>query len=83
MKKEDTDKRMEQPAPRKRIQLDFSPEGYNKLLSIARKSGEHRTYVEVVRSALGFYDWFLVKKSEGYKFSIEKDGVSKEVAFVG
>ena len=83
MEKKDSGKRVETPSPRKRIQLDFSPEGYNKLLSIARKSGEHRTYVDVVRSALGFYDWFLSKKSEGYKFSIEKDGERKEVEFVG
>ncbi len=67
---------------RKRIQLDFSPEAFKRLLSIARRSGERRTYVDVIRSALDVYVWFLDKKSEGYKFSIEKEGERKEVEFI-
>lgn len=66
----------------KRIQLDFSREGYRKLLAIARKSGERRTYVDVVRSALAIYDWFLEKRAEGYTFCIEKNGERKEVEFM-
>jgi hypothetical protein len=68
-------------SPRHRLQLDFSPEAYNRLLEVRRKS-EARTNAEVVRNALRLYDWFLEQKHSNYRIQLVKDGVLKEVEIV-
>jgi hypothetical protein len=65
-------------APRHRLQLDFSPEAYERLSQIRIQSGA-KTNAEVVRSALRLYDWYLEQKRNGYNLQLVKDDTVKEV----
>ncbi|MEO5927770.1 MAG: hypothetical protein ABIO72_03550 [Patescibacteria group bacterium] len=72
----------EKNIPRKRVQLDLSSDRYKKLVAITERSGENRTYVDVVISALELYEWYLEKKDAGHKLFIEKDGKYSEVVIL-
>ena len=63
---------------RHRLQLDFSPEAYQRLTSIREKS-EARTNAEVVRNALRLYDWFLELKRKRARIQIVEGQDVKEV----
>jgi hypothetical protein len=63
---------------RQRIQLDFSPEAYKRLLELRTRS-EARTNAEVVRNALRLYYWFLEQKENGYTFVLKNGDTVKEV----
>ena len=65
-------------AERNRLQLDFSPEAYSRLLQI-REMAEARTNAEVVRNALRVYEWFLEQKKENARLQVVKDGTVKEI----
>jgi len=45
------------------VELDFSPEAYQRLKEIQALAGA-KAYGEVVRNALRVYEWFLVQKRE-------------------
>lgn len=66
---------------RRRLQLDFSPEAYDRLLAVRRKS-DARTNAEVVRNALRLYDWFLDQKQNQYRLQLVKGDTLKEVEIV-
>ena len=66
---------------RHRIQLDFSPESYDRLLSLRDKS-EARTNAELVRNALRLFEWYLKTRDDGYKIQLAKDNEVKEVEIV-
>lgn len=68
-------------SPRHRLQLDFSPEAYSRLLEVRRKS-DARTNAEVVRNALRLYEWFLEQKQNKYRLQLVKDDTLKEVEIV-
>jgi hypothetical protein len=68
-------------SPRHRLQLDFSPEAYSRLLELRRKS-EARTNAEVVRNALRLYDWFLEQRNNNFRIQLVKDDLLKEVEIV-
>jgi phage terminase large subunit-like protein len=68
-------------SPRHRLQLDFSPEAYSRLLEVRRKS-DARTNAEVVRNALRVYEWFLEQKQNKYKLQLVKGDTLKEVEIV-
>ena len=68
-------------SPRHRLQLDFSPEAYSRLLELRRKS-EARTNAEVVRNALRLYDWFLEQRNNNFRIQLVNDDLLKEVEIV-
>ena len=63
---------------RHRLQLDFHPEAYQKLLDIRKKAGA-RTNAEVVRNALRLYDWFLSQKKLDCRILLAKGDAVTEV----
>jgi len=63
---------------RHRVQLDFSPEAYERLTQIRSRS-EARTNAEVVRNALRLYDWFLDIRGRNAKLLISEEGTVKEI----
>ena len=67
-----------QEETRQRVQLDFTPEAYQRLLEV-RRMAEARTNAEVVRNALRLYEWFLIQRQEGFHLQITKEGVVREV----
>jgi hypothetical protein len=69
---------MSKQEERRRLQLDFSPEAYTRLLEL-REEAEARTNTEVVRDALRLYEWFLEQKREHYRIQLVKDDTVKEV----
>jgi hypothetical protein len=66
---------------RRRVQLDFSTEAYERLIQLRTKS-EAKTNAEVVRNALRLYDWFLDQKRSGYKIQVTDGEVTREIELV-
>lgn len=52
-----------------RVQLDFTPDAFNRLLQIKDRAGV-KTHSEAVRNALRLYDWFLSQMDEGKKLQL-------------
>lgn len=71
----------EAETPRQRVQLDFTPEAFERLQEI-KEMAEARTNAEVVRNAIRLYDWFLRQKLEEYKFQLVKDDRVKDVELI-
>ncbi len=63
---------------RQRVQLDFSPQAYERLLRIRELAGA-RTNAEVVRNALRVFEWFLEQKAAKHKLQVVTDSSVKEV----
>lgn len=63
---------------RQRVQLDFSPQAYQKLLHI-REIADARSNAEVVRNALRIYEWFLDQKRANHKLQLVTDDSVKEI----
>ena len=72
------DKSPPRKVDRHRLQLDFSPEAFERLMMIRERS-EARTNAEVVRNALRLYEWFLEQKDQDYRIQLVKDDTAKEV----
>jgi hypothetical protein len=70
----------EEGVKRHRVQLDFSPEAYERLNRIRTRS-DAATNAEVVRNALRLYDWFLEQTSKDARFQIVENGDVKEIEF--
>ena len=70
----------EEGVKRHRVQLDFSPEAYERLNRIRTRS-DAATNAEVVRNALRLYDWFLEQRSKDARFQIVDNGDVKEIEF--
>jgi hypothetical protein len=66
---------------RQRLQLDFSPEAFDRLQKI-REMSDAKTNAEVVRNALRVYEWFLRQRREDYRFHLVKGNTVKEVELV-
>jgi hypothetical protein len=66
---------------RRRLQLDFSPEAFERLALIRKKAGTNSN-AELVRNALRLYDWYLDQKQEGYKLQLVKGSEAKQVEIV-
>ncbi len=65
-------------AERHRLQLDFSPEAYKRLLQL-RAEAEATTNAEIVRNALRLYEWFLSQRRQNFRVQLVKDDLVKEV----
>lgn len=66
------------PGARHRLEINFSPEAYQKLVEIREKSGDG-TNSQVIRNALRFYDWILDLDRRNAKLRVVKEGITKEV----
>jgi len=64
-----------------RLQLDFTPEAFQRLQEI-KALAEAKTNAEVVRNAIRLYEWFLHQVRDHYKFQLVKDDKVKEVELV-
>lgn len=71
----------ENEAPRQRVQLDFTPEAFERLQEI-KEMADAKTNAEVVRNAIRLYDWFLRQKQEDFKFHLVKNDRVKEVELI-
>ena len=69
---------MPEEAKRTRVQLDFSPEAFERLEEIKRLA-HAKTNSEVFRNAIRLYEWFLRQKQENFRFQLVKDDRVKEV----
>lgn len=64
--------------PRKRLNLDLTPEAYELLQRLADESGKNMA--EVLRTGLALYGVAWDEKNEGNKLAIAKDGkIEKEI----
>jgi hypothetical protein len=63
---------------RLRVQLDFTPEAFERLKDI-RNLADAKTNAEIVRNALRLYEWFLRRKRQDYRIQLVKDDTVKEV----
>jgi len=73
--------RTKKELPRQRVQLDFTPEAFERLQEI-KEIADVKTNAEVVRNAIRLYDWFLQQKRADYKFQLVKDNRVKEVELI-
>lgn len=80
--------RVEEPKPiprlpnRQRVQVDFSPEAYGRLLKMREMSGV-KTNAEVFRNALRLYDWFLEQKQADVRVQLlDPDGTIRLVELI-
>jgi hypothetical protein len=67
--------------PRLRVQLDFSPEAFERL-KVIRANADAKTNAEVIRNALRVYEWFLKQRHEDYRLQLVKDDIVKEVELI-
>lgn len=65
-------------AKRHRLQIDFSPEAYERLMRVRERS-EAVTNAEVVRNALRLYDWFLDQRARDTKLQMVDGDTVKEI----
>ncbi len=65
-------------AKRRRLQLDFSPEAFERLHRIRERS-EAATNAEVVRNALRLYDWFLEQRARNTRLQVVDGDTVKEI----
>ena len=65
-------------AKRRRLQLDFSPEAYERLHRI-REMSDASTNAEIVRNALRLYDWFLEQKQSGARLQVVRGDLVREI----
>ena len=63
---------------RHRLQIDFSPEAYERLMRIRERS-EAATNAEVVRNALRLYDWFLDQRTRNSRLQMVEGDTVKEI----
>lgn len=73
-----TKKQSRDKEQRHRLQLDFSPEAYERLMRI-REASDAATNAEVVRNALRLYDWFLEQKRKNARVQVVENGTVKEI----
>ncbi|MGD0990779.1 MAG: hypothetical protein ABR874_23490 [Candidatus Sulfotelmatobacter sp.] len=66
---------------RQRLQLDFTQEGYNRLLQV-KELADARSNAEVVRNALRVYEWFLRQKKDNYRLQLVRDDRVRDVELV-
>lgn len=62
------------------IGLDFSAEAYRRLEEIKART-DAKTDGQFIRDAIRVYEWFLLKRDEGYTVVIAKNGEGKEIKF--
>lgn len=75
------EQREQESEQRHRLQLDFSPEAYKRLIEL-RKRTEARTNAELVRNALRLYEWYLNTRDYGSKIHLVRDNEVKEVEII-
>lgn len=66
---------------RQRVQLDFSPEAYDRLRQIKRMS-EAKSNAEVIKNALRVYEWFLKQREAQFSLHLVKGDSVKEVELI-
>jgi hypothetical protein len=64
-----------------RLQLEFSPEAYERLMELKRQTGA-RTSAEVIRKSLHVLDWLLSKTQDDFKLQLVKGDLVREVEIV-
>lgn len=69
------------PTRRPRLQLEFSPEAYQRLVELKEVTGA-RTNAEVIRKALHVLDWVLTKSRDDYRIQLVKGDSVREVELV-
>jgi len=63
-----------QSRPRRpRVQLDFTPEAYNRLLELVTMS-RAESVPDMFREALRLFEWYHVRKSQGFQILVQKPG---------
>ncbi len=66
----------------KRVQLDLQPDAYEQLRELKARSGA-KTYSEVFRGALNFYEWYLsTTKNKERVVVVSSDGTTREIVLL-
>ena len=65
---------------RHRLQLDFSPEAFEKIEALKNKA-DVRSNGELVRNSLRLYEWFIEQLRNNHKILVAKEDGVKEVEF--
>ncbi len=65
---------------RHRLQLDFSPEAFEKIEALRNKA-DIRSNSELVRNSLRLYEWFIEQLNNNHKILVSKEDGVKEVEF--
>lgn len=79
-KGQDTSSTGEACGSRHRLQLDFSPQAFERLQRI-KALAEASTNAKLVRDALRLYEWFLDQRRDGWQIQLVKGDVVKGVVF--
>jgi hypothetical protein len=66
---------------RQRVQIEFSPDAFDKLREI-KNMADHKSYADVVRKSLQVYDWFLRQQRDSWKIQLVKGDTVKEVELI-
>lgn len=72
---------LEQGNERRRLQLDFSSEAYERLDQIKERT-RARSNGDVVRDALRLYEWYLEQKDKGLRLQLSDGEVVREVELI-
>jgi hypothetical protein len=68
----------ETASTRHRVQLDFTPEAFERLRTLRERS-EAQTNAEVVRNALRILEWFITEKEKGARIQVIDGDTIREV----
>lgn len=63
-----------------RVQIDFSENAYDKLLKL-KEEAESDSVSNLIRDALGLYDWYLKEKKQGAEILVRKNGEVEKIIF--
>jgi hypothetical protein len=66
---------------RPRVQLDFTPEAYERIKEL-KTMARADSIPDMFRDALRLFEWYQVRKKEGHRFLVQKDGKPVEVNLV-
>lgn len=61
-----------------RVQLDFSPESYQRLLEIQKRAGAE-SKAELIRDALRIFDWLLTQRDAGKSLKLVTSSGEEEL----
>ena len=67
---------------RRRVQLDFSPEAYERLMELQRESGAPSN-ADLMRNAIRLFEWLVERHRDGYRVQLtnRESGQLREVEF--
>lgn len=63
-----------------RVQIDFSEGAYDKLLKL-KEAAESDSVSNLIKDALGLYNWFIQEKKQGAEILVRKNDEVEKISF--